>query len=95
MGKGNIYSRKYIVPPGFVNIGIGNDPILNQAFLVADTNNSENWFTFRQELPPGNWTIRHITFTSEGSCVTIETLVNYRTYLNGKNFKNKSTKGGF
>lgn len=43
------------VPNGYMNIGVSTSNC-----LVADTNDSSNWNTFKTELPSGEWKISNI-----------------------------------
>ncbi len=44
------------LPKGFMNTGVTLDN-----FLIADTNDSANWKTFKTPLPDGSWSIFKVT----------------------------------
>ncbi len=47
------YEEVYI-PDGYMNIGIAKD------YLIADTNNSQDWKQLEIKLPEGDWIIRRV-----------------------------------
>jgi hypothetical protein len=47
-----MYTIKIKTPKGMMNHGV----TLNN-YLIADTNDSANWQTYKKKLPEGNWSI--------------------------------------
>jgi len=54
------------LPKGFMNASVTLDN-----YLIADTNDSANWDTFKVLLPKGKWKIKYIETKNSKSTVTL------------------------